>query len=172
LTSFTFEEPPLDLPLACIPRLANPPAQWQWQLDHFQGHPAAGLKGTFTDVLKFLSFQTHKCVWEGKTLLQEKYWTEMHTPQFDPNKPGFDSWGLGMLVRGNGPRRGMLSWFGLIQLNGSQIFSHAGTNVALAVGDPDTDIQIVLMVTDTPTTHPKVEELRNTVTSTIFGAVS
>jgi len=60
LTSFTFEEPPLDLPLACIPRPGNPTNQWQTQINGFAGQPAAGLKGSFTDVLKFLAFQSQR----------------------------------------------------------------------------------------------------------------
>jgi serine-type D-Ala-D-Ala carboxypeptidase len=171
LNSFTFEEPPLDLSLACIPRLANPPAQWQTQLNHFQGEPAAGLKGSFTDVLKFLAFQSHRGVWKGKALLQEKYWTEMHTPQF-PIKPGFDSWGLGMMVRGTGWAGGMLGWFGLKEVTGPHIFGHVGTNIAMAVGDPDTDTQIVFMVTDAPKTQVKATELRDTVTATVFNALA
>ena len=178
LTSFTFEDPSPDLPLVCIPRLANPPAQWQAQVDGFAGQPAAGLKGTFTDLLKFLQFQTHKGVWNGKTLLQEKYWTEMHTPQFpgkplpEQGKPGFESWGLGMMVRGDGPKTLSLGWFGIEDVKGPHVFSHVGTAMAMAIGDPDTDIQIVFLVTDEPKPAPKAMELRNTVTSTIFNALS
>ncbi|MCF7816416.1 MAG: beta-lactamase family protein [Kiritimatiellales bacterium] len=171
LSSFTFGQPPADLPLACIPRLSSPTAQWQIQINGFYGQPAAGLKGSFTDVLKFLVFQTRKGVWDGKALLREKFWNAMHTPQF-PGKPDYDSWGLGMLVRGDGPVNGSLDWFGLQKVKGLSIFSHAGTDVALAVGDPDTDVQIVFMVTNKPTTPAKTIELRGTVTGMVFDALS
>ena len=117
-------------------------------------------------------------MWKGKTLIQEKYWTDMHTPQFrgkpvsENGKPGFDSWGLGMAVRGDGPKSYNLKWFGLSDLTGPHIFGHAGTNVALAIGDPDTDTQIVFIVTDAPKTQAKAIELRNTVTKTVFDALA
>ena len=172
LETFTFEQPPADFPLACIPRLSNPSAQWQAQINGFYGQPAAGLKGSFTDLLKFLAFQTQKGVWSGKTLLQEKYWTAMHTPQFPPGQPGLDSWGLGMAIRGTAAPTYNTQWFGLSMVTEPNIFSHAGTDVALAGGDPDTDIQIVLMVTSGPTTPAKTIEIRGTVISTVFNALS
>jgi len=171
LTSFTFNEPPLDLPLACIPRLAKPAIQWLAQVNAFAGQPAAGLKGTFTDLLKFLVFHSQKGVWEGKTLLREKYWIDMHTPQFH-GKAGFDSWALGMVVRADGPKSFNLGWFGLRDVTGPHVFGHVGTNIALAVGDPDTDTQIVFIVTDAPKLPAKAVELRNTVTKTVFDALS
>jgi CubicO group peptidase (beta-lactamase class C family) len=175
LTSFTFGQPPANLPLACIARLADPARQWQAQIDNMAGAPPAGLKGTPTDMLKFLKFQSEKGVWEGQTLLQEKYWTEMHTPQFPgkplpgPGKPGFESWGLGMMIRGTGPTGN--DWFGLKGVTGPHIFSHVGTDMAMAVGDPDTDTQIFFIVTDALKTKAKAAELRNTVSGTIFGSL-
>lgn len=171
LATFTFEQPPIDLHLACIPNLSNPVAQWQAQINGFAGHPGAGLKGSFTDLLKFLAFQTQKGVWNGKPFLQEKYWTAMHTPQFPAGEPGFDCWGLGMAIRGTAVPTNNHKWFGLSTVSGPHIFSHAGTNVALAVGDPDADVQIVFMVTSGPVTQNKTEELRGTVTSTVFNAL-
>ncbi len=176
LSSFTFLQPPLDLPLACIARLTDPATQWQAQIDNSAGEPSAGLKGTPTDMLTFLMFQSQKGVWKGRTLIQEKYWTEMHTPQFPgkplpgPGKPGFESWGFGMMVRGDGPVGS--DWFGLKGVTGPHIFSHVGTDIAMAVGDPDTDTQIFFIVTDSPKTKPKAAELRNTVSGTIFKALS
>lgn len=177
LSSLTFEQPPAGGPLACIPRPADPPAQWQAQIDVFKGEPAAGLRGGFTDILKFLRFQTQKGICNGQPLLQEKYWTEMHTPQFPnkpyaaPGKPGFENWGLGMMVRGPGPKTGSLAWFGIMNAKNPAVFSHVGTNVAMAVGDPATDTQIVFMVTDAPKTPGKTVELRNKVTDTVFDAL-
>jgi CubicO group peptidase (beta-lactamase class C family) len=167
LHSFTFEQPPARLPLACIPRLKNPAAQWQDQLNHFYGHPAAGLKGVPADVLKFLSFHTQKGKWNGKTLLKEKYWTALHTLQF-PDKPEFENWGLGMMIRGSTPSKASLGWFGLGEVDRPNIFTHAGTGIALAAGDPDSNIQVFFVVTDNPSGNEKATELRNTVLATIF----
>ncbi len=170
LTSFTFEFPPGDLPLACIPRLSDPPRQWQSQIDHFAGQPAAGLKGGFTDLLKFLAFHCHKGVWDGKPLLKESYWSAMHAFQF-PGKPPseFESWGLGMMVRGDRPRGD--GWFGIPNVPRPHIFSHVGTDIAMAIGDPDTDIQIAFIVTDSPKTPVKATELRTTVSGIVFNGI-
>lgn len=170
LLSFTFEKPPANLPLACIPRLKNPPTDWQNQLNHFYGHPAAGLKGIPADFLKFLKFHTDKGVWNGKTLLKEKYWTALHSLQF-PDQPEFENWGLGMMIRGNTPRKNSLDWFGLNMIDRPNVFTHAGTSVALAVGDPDSDIQIFFIVTDNPS-NEKTIELRNTVVATVVDALA
>lgn len=171
LSSFTFEQPSANLPLACVPRLTDPATQWQQQLNHFYGLPGAGLKGIPVDFIKFLAFHSQKGVWEGKTLLEEKYWTALHTLQFD-HKPGFENWGLGMMIRGTTPKDDGLAWFGLREVTGPNIFSHAGTDVALAAGDPDSNVQIFFMVTDNPSTPAKASELRGTVLATIFGALS
>jgi CubicO group peptidase (beta-lactamase class C family) len=176
MSTTTFMEPPANLPWACVPRPPDP-ALWDKQLTAFLGQPAAGLKTSFTDLLKFLSFQTNKGTWQGKTLLQEKFWTEMHTDQFAdkpvvPGQPGFESWGLGMMVRDHAPISYGLKWFGLSDVTRPQIFSHVGTDVAMAIGDPATDTQIVFIVTDKPKTKEKAMELRDTVTATVFKAMS
>lgn len=170
IASFTFEQPPADLPLACIPRLKNPTTDWQNQLNHFYGHPAAGLKGIPADFLKFLKFHTNKGTWNGKTLLEEKYWTSLHSIQF-PDEPEFENWGLGMMIRGNTSRKASLDWFGLGLVDRPNIFTHAGTSVALAAGDPDSDIQVFFIVTDNPS-NEKTVEIRNTVLATIFDALT
>ena len=177
LTTFTFEEPLPNLPLACIPRLPDPPAQWQAEIDRAKGEPAAGLKGGFTDVLQLLAFHSQRGIWKGRPLLQEKYWAEMHKPQFDDRprkpdgKPAFDSWGLGMIVRGMGPQSGSQGWFGIRDVKGPHVFSHVGTDTAMAVGDPDTNTQIAFIITDTPKSAQKAVELRNTVTNIVFNAL-
>jgi len=184
LTSFTFDQPPADLPLACIPRPAHPSAEWQTEIDRYAGEPAGGLKGSPTDVLKFLVFQTHRGTWKGQTLLQEKYWTEMHTPQFPGKpipvvkddgtivKPGFDCWGFGMMLRGDGPVTEGHGWFGMKDVTRPHVFGHVGTDISMAMADPDTDTQIVFAVTDTPKSRAKAVELRNVVTDTVFNALS
>ena len=147
----TFMEPPANLPWASVPRPPDPKL-WDQELSGFMGQPAAGFKASFADVLKFLSFQTNRGTWQGKTLLQEKFWTAMHTNQFadkpapGPGQPGFESWGLGMMIRSHAPISYGLKWFGLSDVTGTQIFGHVGTNVAMAIGDPATDTQIVFMV--------------------------
>jgi CubicO group peptidase (beta-lactamase class C family) len=172
MSTFTFDEPPLDAPLACIGRLPNPAKQWKDQVDHFGDAPAAGIKGSLADLLKLVKFHSEKGVWEGKTLLQEKYWTDMHTLQYAgkpapaAGQPGFQNWGLGMMLRGTTPTGD--GWFGLRNLTNPHIFSHAGTDIALAVGDPDSDTQIALILTDSPKTKPEATDIRNTMTDTIF----
>jgi CubicO group peptidase (beta-lactamase class C family) len=178
LTSFTFEEPAQNLPLACIPRVSDPGKLWQKELDGFSGQPAAGLKGSMTDLLKYLQFHSQNGVWKGQTLLQPKYWTEIHTDQF-PGKPipaggqpGFESWGLGMMIRSTGPLTYGLKWFGLSGTTRPNVFSHVGTSIAMAVGDPDSDTQIAFIVTDNPKTKEGATELRDTVTGMVFNSLS
>lgn len=175
LGSFSFLARSADAPLAVIPQPKNA-AAWRPQSSGFTGYPAAGLSGTAADLLKFLKFETDGGVWNGKRLLKEKYWAEMHRPQFrgkhapKGGKPGFESWGLGMMVRGNGPRTAGLGWFGIRDQDASpRLFSHAGIDTVLALGDPDADLQAVFIATDSPTTKAKAGELRNTVTERIYG---
>jgi hypothetical protein len=42
----------------------------------------------------------------------------------------------------------------------------------MAVGDPGAGLQIAFFTADVPKTKPKAEEMRNTVTNKIFGAIA
>jgi CubicO group peptidase (beta-lactamase class C family) len=184
LSTFTFMEPDPNLPLACIPYVPDPVKDWQLEIYGFEGQPAAGLKGSMADMLKFLKFQSDKGVWNGKTLLQDKYWTAMHTPQFLDKPPGpdgkslFESWGLGMMIRGVAKPTFGLGWFGIGTVKQPNVFSHVGTSIAMSVGDPDSDTQIAFIVTGNPkavgnaSAGTNAIALRNTVTSTIFNALN
>ena len=175
LDSFSFDTP-ADSALVLI----SPPEDISIGAAHYRGStglPAGGCTGNITDLLKFLNFQTNQGVWKGKRLLQGKYWTAMHTVQY-PGKPiprakapGYDPWGLGMLMRGTGPGAGGLGWFGIRDQTSPTVFSHVGTSCAMAVGDPAADLEIAFFTTDVPKTKEKATEMRNTVTNKIFGAI-
>jgi len=167
LTSFTFVAPPGDV------LLIEPPEDLTIGAAHYHnntGLPAAGCYANPADLLKFLTFQTNRGSWQGKQLMEEKYWTAMHADQF-PGKKGFSPWGFGMMLGGAGAGRPGTGWFGIRDQTSSTVFSHVGTSCVMAVGDPATDLEITFFTSDVPSTKPKAEEMRNTVTNKILGAV-
>jgi CubicO group peptidase (beta-lactamase class C family) len=176
LDSFSFDMPGRDVPFVLI----APPEDISIGASHNHsntGMPAAGCTGNITDLLKFLNFQTNGGVWKGKRLLQEKYWTAMHTVQY-PGKPtpkakapGYDPWGFGMMLRGKGPGEGGLGWFGIRDQTSPTMFTHVGTSCVMAVGDPASEMEVAFFTTDVPSTKEKAGEMRNTVTNKIFGSL-
>ena len=173
LDSFTFDSPPASASVVLLPapkKATTPAAFYASSL----GFPGAGCMANIADVLKFLRLHSSGGMADGRALLRKKYWTDMHRDQFadkpipKAGKPGFESWGLGMMVRGDRPPTGGLNWFGIKNQTAPRLFSHAGTNCALGVGDPDQDLEIGFFTTDTPSTKEKAAELRNKVTDTIY----
>jgi CubicO group peptidase (beta-lactamase class C family) len=167
LESFTFIQPPADV------LLIAPPKDLSQGAAHYNstGLPASGGYGSPADLLKFLTFQTNQGLWKGKRLLEEKYWTAMHTVQY-PGRKDFVPWGLGMMVRGDPHIKGGVAWFGMVNQTSPTAFSHVGTDCVMAVGDPAADLEIAFFTADSPKTKEKAQEMRNTVTDKIFGAIT
>jgi CubicO group peptidase (beta-lactamase class C family) len=176
LTSFTFELPPPTVPVVMLP---SPKDLSEGARIYRNGvnNPGGGLMGDIGDILKFLRFHTRGGVTpEGKRLLGERYWKEMHTNQF-PDKPtptretpGFECWGLGMMLRAESTK-GNTSWLGSPNRSGPRVFAHAGISTALAVGDPDAKLEIAILTTDVPEPVSKSNEIRLKSIDGVFAAI-
>ena len=184
--SLTFDEPPAGTPLALVPQPKELPSGYGLFQDALLGHPAGGCFGRFVDVLKILNLHVNKGVWRGKTLVKPDAFKEMHTVQYAREieqavaagkAPVHDSWGLGPLLRGTGPSTGTQAWFGFANQTGPHIFGHAGIDALMTVGDPDQDLAMVFMTTnslkwpDDLGPPEKVNPLRNGVTDRIYQAL-
>ena len=173
LDTFTFVAPPPSASVVLLPPPKQPIAPAKFYASSL-GFPGAGCMSNISDLLKFLRFHTTGGQTGGKRLLEQKYWAEMHRDQFQDKpvpkagKPGFESWGLGMMVRGERPATGGLNWFGIHNQTAPRLYSHVGTNCAMGVGDPDQDLEIAFFVTDAPVTKEKAAELRNKVTDIVY----
>jgi CubicO group peptidase (beta-lactamase class C family) len=176
--SLTFELP-TDAPLALTPQPKEPPKQLR-DVFPYAGHPAGGCFGTPADALKVLQLHLNGGTWHGKRLLSEKALAEMHTVQYRKEieqaraagkTPVHEPWGLGPLLRGDGPPGGGHGWFGFRDQASPGVFGHAGIDTVIGVADPATGNALFFVTTDSPKTNPKTVELRNGVTNRVFAAL-
>ncbi len=177
--SLTFELPGEDQPVAVTPQ---PPAGQDLPktLDAafpHAGQPAGGCFGTAADAMKVLRLHLNGGVWRGKRLLAEAGLQEMHRIHYGPQirdaraagrPPVHEPWGLGMLVRGEGPPMGGHGWFGLRDQGGPRVFGHAGIDTVIGVADPDTGRAVVFISTASPPTSERTVALRNGVVTRVF----
>jgi CubicO group peptidase (beta-lactamase class C family) len=174
LKTMSFELPPADGPVV----LHDPVKDYTEGASIYRrsvNNPGAGLMGTVADVLGLLRFHTREGVWNGKRLLGERYWREMHANQFPGkpaatnDKPGFESWGLGMMVR---PEKGLgnTTWLGT-NPRARRVFSHAGISTALAVGDPDRKLEIAIITTGVPATRAAAGEIRRRSIDAVYAGI-
>jgi len=83
-------------------------------------------------------------------------------------KPAHEYWGLGWMLRGNTERH----WFGFGRKASEKAFGHAGIGTVMGIGDPDRDLGLVFITTDTPGDgQDDVMTLRNGVTDRLIAAV-
>jgi CubicO group peptidase (beta-lactamase class C family) len=175
LSSLTFEMPP---PAASVVLLPPPADISQGAAIYRNGfnNPGGGLLGNIEDVLRFLRFHTRGGELEGKRLLTKKYWTEMHTNQFagkpapSKDKPGFEPWGLGMMVRDDSGQLGS-NWLGSPNPKAPRVFAHAGISTALAFGDPDAELEIAVLLTNVPSPTSQQNEIRRKSVDGIYAAL-
>lgn len=148
--------------------------------ENVEGHPAGSGLGTSADVLKILQLHLNHGTWEGKRLIKPEALREMHRIQYASaieaaSKEGkgspYQSWGLGILMRGNGPADGGHGWFGMAETTHPGIFGHAGIDTIIAVADPELDAALVFLTTDSPKPMSKVAPLRSGVTARAFAAL-
>jgi CubicO group peptidase (beta-lactamase class C family) len=127
-----------------------------------------------------MNMHAYKGVWQGRVIMQQSVWAEMHTVQYAQqiasaiaagNTPAYDSWGLGPLIRGTGPALAADAWFGFMNQPGPNIFGHVGIDTTMAVGDPDQELAIVFMTTNSPNPSARATDLRNGVTDRIYQAL-
>jgi len=177
--SLTFAAPLEGAPVALTPQPKELPARLE---DAFQylGHPAGGCFGTVGDALKVLHLHLNRGKWGRKRLLSEKVLAEMHRVQYRAEiqraraagtSPVHEPWGLGPLLRGDGPKGGSHDWFGFRDQAAPGIFGHAGIDTFIGVADPSTGNALIFVTTNSPKTSEKTVALRNGVTNRVFTAL-
>jgi CubicO group peptidase (beta-lactamase class C family) len=178
--SLSYAMPPADAPLAVTPQPADRkynPASFE---QNILGHPAGGAFGNAGDLLKLLQLHLNRGLWQGKRLIDEEALAQMHTVQYarqiedsvSAGKPAaHQSWGLGILLRGNGPVDGGHGWFGMAGVTDGRVFGHAGIDTIIAVADPQRDAALVFLTTDAPKPPAKTPELRSGVVARVLAAV-
>ena len=147
----------------------------------YAGQPGAGCFGTLGDALTVLHFHLVGGVWNSKRFISQEIMREMHTVQYAKEiaeakaageKPKHEPWGLGPLLRGEGPACDAHKWFGFYDQTSSGIFGHAGIDTLIGVGDMKSGIALVFATTDSPKPADKTVPVRNKVTDLVFGGLS
>jgi CubicO group peptidase (beta-lactamase class C family) len=146
----------------------------------YAGQPGAGCFGTLGDALNVLHFHLQAGVWKSKRMISREVFREMHTVQYARQiaaaqaageTPKHESWGLGPLLRGNGPVNDGHKWFGFANQTEAGIFGHAGINSLIGVGDLKRRVAFVFATTDSPRPSDKTIPVRNQVTDLVFAAL-
>ena len=146
----------------------------------FLGHPAGGCFGTTADALDVLHLHLNDGVWKGKRLISSKALAEMHTLQYGAEikkareagkVPVHEPWGLGILLRGEGPKSGGHDWFGFRDQSLPSVFGHAGIDTFIGVADRSTGKALIFVSTNSPKSADKTVALRNGVTNRVFEAL-
>ncbi len=147
----------------------------------YAGQPGAGCFGTLGDALMVLHFHLQEGVWKSKRLISRDILHEMHTVQYAKEitaaraagkKPKHEPWGLGPLLRGNGPACDAHKWFGFYDQTSSGIFGHAGIDTLIGVADLKTRVAFVFATTDSPKPADKTVLVRNKVTDLVFAELA
>lgn len=177
--TLTFGLPPEDAPVAVTPRPKERPAGMRAAFG-FAGHPAGGCFGAPADALKVLQLHLNGGTWDGKRLITREALAELHTVQYrkqieqaaaEGRPPAHESWGLGILLRGAGPKAGGHQWFGFADQASPGVFGHAGINTVIGVADPATGGALFFASTDSPPSNEKTVDLRNGVTNRVLAAL-
>jgi CubicO group peptidase (beta-lactamase class C family) len=180
--SLTFRKPGRETPVALTPRspeLAFAPDSPEFKLGptNIAGHPAGGAFGTAGDLLKVLHLHLNNGVWGGKALIKPDALRQMHTVQYAAairkaheagQPPAHQPWGLGILIRGDGPADPVHHGFGLGQVGHAGLFGHAGIGTIIGVADPSCDAALVFLTTDTPKPDAKVASVRSGVVARVL----
>ena len=147
----------------------------------YAGQPGAGCFGTLGDALTVLHFHLQAGVWRSQRLIAPEVFREMHTVQYAREiaaaraagrSPAHEPWGLGPLLRGDGPACEAHQWFGFAHQTSPGIFGHAGINTLIGVGDLQSGIALVFATTDSPKSSAETVTVRNQATDLVFGALS
>jgi CubicO group peptidase (beta-lactamase class C family) len=178
--SLTFKMPGKQIPVSITPQPPEGPYNPAGFNDAIAGHPAGSAFGTCADLLKVLHLHLNRGVWEGKTLIKPETLKEMHTVQYSAEidsatkagkPPAHEKWGLGILLRGTGPAQPAHGWFGMGDVETPGVFGHAGIDTIIAVADPEQDVALVFLTTDSPKPSAKVSPLRSGVVAKAFAGL-
>jgi len=146
----------------------------------YAGQPGAGCFGTLGDALKVLHFHLQEGVCKSKRMISREVFREMHTVQYAREiaaaqaageTPKHEPWGLGPLLRGNGPACEAHNWFGFHNQNSPGVFGHAGINTFIGVGDLKLGVALVFATTNPPKSSEQTCVVRNRVTDLVFATL-
>jgi CubicO group peptidase (beta-lactamase class C family) len=180
--TLSYALPPNNAPVAIVPQ-PSPEKPWPKTAAAafgYAGQPGAGCFGKLGDALKVLQFHLQEGVWKSKRLISPEVFREMHTVQYAKEiaaaqaageTPKHEPWGLGPLLRGNGPACEAHNWFGFHNQNSPGVFGHAGINTFIGVGDPKLRVALVFACTNSPKSSEQTCLVRNQVTDLVFEAL-
>lgn len=177
--SLTFTLPENNQALALVPQpnAAKPLPKSAKAAFGFAGHPGAGCVGTLADALKVLQLHLQRGMWHSRKLIAKDVFRQIHTVQYAREieaaraagkSPDHEPWGLGVLLRGNGPACGGHKWFGFSDQKSPTVFGHAGIDTLIGVGDLRSQTALVFATTDSPKPAEQTIPLRNKVTNLVF----
>jgi len=174
--SFTFDVPPTSTRVALTPQPDELPCPLD--VDHwpFLGHPAGGCFGKVTDIMKLLHLHLAQGAWQGRQLIAEDAWREMHRLQYQEQidaarrngyRPVHEYWALGWLLRGATAEH----FFGFGDCMSERAFGHAGIDTVMTVADPATGLAVAFLTTDSPKPEKDTTRLRCTAANLIAKAL-
>lgn len=143
----------------------------------YAGQPGAGCFGRLDDALTLLHFHLKGGKWKSKQLIAPEVFREMHTVQYAKEIaadrlagiiPKHEPWGLGPLLRGEGPACEAHKWFGFANQSSPAIFGHAGINTLIGIGDLRSGTAMVFVTTNSPKSSEETVRVRNAVTDLVF----
>jgi len=173
---FTFEVPSPSGQVALTPQPSELPCAIEGNPFACLGHPAGGCFGRAEDILRLLNLHLNDGVWKGKRLIEKAELAEMHRVQYateievalaEGRAQMHEFWALGWLTRGTTTS----GWFGFGDTVSPRAFGHAGINTVIGVADPETDLALVFLTTNSPKSDPETVRLRDTVTNLVAKAV-
>jgi hypothetical protein len=168
---------PADLAIVPQPKAGKPFPKTVESAFGYAGQPGAGCFGTLGDALTVLHFHLQEGMWNSQRLISREIMREVHTVQYAREiaaaraagqKPKHEPWGLGPLLRGDGPPCDALKWFGFYDQKSSGAFGHAGIDTLIGVGDLKSHIALVFVTTDSPKPADKTVVVRNKATDLVF----
>lgn len=174
---FTFMPPNEELALALTPQPKELPCAFGPATYPALGHPGAGCFGTAADAQRLLNLHLQQGVWQGQQVIQPAAFSEMHRVQYaeqidqslqNGQIPAHEYWALGWLTRGNTTS----GWFGFGERASETSFGHAGIDTVMSVADPERQLAITFMTTDSPKPSEATTRLRDTVTNLVVAACS
>lgn len=174
--SFTFQVPSDSARIALTPQPSELP--WPLTVEHFPhlGHPAGGAFATPIDMLRLLQLHLNEGLWQGQQLLEKAECREMQRVQYAEQiakavqagqTPTHEFWGLAWLLRGTTQEH----WFGFGNALSERTFGHAGINTVIGLADPESELALVFLTTDSPRSDAETVRLRNTVTNLVARAM-
>ncbi len=181
--SLSYEMPRRNAAVAIVPQpAADKPLPGKVEVAFgYAGHPGAGCFGQLDDILKLLHLHLQRGVWNSKQLIAPEVFREMHTVQFaseiagarkEGATPKHEPWGLGPLLRGEGPACEAHKWFGFANQSSASIFGHAGINSFIGIGDLTSQVALVFATTDSPKSTDATILVRNKVADLVFGEMT